>query len=70
MYRTVMLRFNNSPVRTGWPGVLKGGLTREEAQEICRDPQTSSSTCTDHKILKRWGLHTVSPWFVAFEGEE
>lgn len=41
--------------------VIKRGLTLEEAQEHCRDPETCSRTCTAKKgkaITKKYG-----PWF-------
>ncbi len=48
----------------GHKRTIKSGLTLEEAQAHCRDPETSSSTCTrsDRKaITKRMG-----PWFDGF----
>ncbi len=41
--------------------VIKGGLTLEEAQEHCRDPETSSRTCkkyAGHERTRKYG-----PWF-------
>jgi hypothetical protein len=41
--------------------VVARGLTLEEAQAHCKDPETSSRTCTGKKALARtrkWG-----PWF-------
>jgi hypothetical protein len=41
--------------------VIKTGLTLEEAQEHCNDPETSSSTATSDAaeyITETWG-----PWF-------
>ena len=37
---------------------IKDGLTLEEAQEYCDDPETSSSTCTDKSHEQQHG-----PWF-------
>jgi hypothetical protein len=65
-YRTVLLRFDGDPVYTGWPSVLKRGLSLEQAQAICRDPETSSSTTTSAKHLKRYG----SKWFVGYEEDK
>lgn len=44
---------------------IERGLTLEEAQEHCGDPETSSKTCTlpeKHRITRRNG-----PWFDAYE---
>jgi hypothetical protein len=41
---------------------LKTGLTLEEAQEHCEDPETSSSTCTHNP-------EASSPWFDAYYEE-
>ncbi len=44
--------------------VIKSGLTLEEAQAHCRDPETSSSTCTRadrHRITIARG-----PWFDSY----
>ena len=47
--------------------VRKRGLTLEEAQEYCRDPETSSSTATGQAA----GIHTENwgPWFDGYEEE-
>ena len=34
--------------------IIKTGLTREEAQEHCKDPETSGSTCSDLSRRGRW----------------
>lgn len=47
--------------------VIKRGLTEEEAKAWCRDPQTSSRTCTTEEGRERTRLHGA--WFDAFEGE-
>ncbi len=39
---TITRLFRDSPNRT----IVKRGLTLEEAQAHCSDPETSSSTCT------------------------
>lgn len=41
------------------------GLTLEEAQAHCRDPQTSSSTCTNKTGKDR--KSRVGDWFDAYE---
>ena len=43
------------------------GLTLEEAQAHCRDPETSSSTCTSKEGLARTSKH--GPWFDGYESE-
>ena len=47
--------------------VIKTGLTLEEAQEHCKDPETSSSTCTDEENVLR--TKAYGPWFDGY-GEE
>jgi hypothetical protein len=47
--------------------VIRRGLTLEDAQKHCRDPETSSSTCTNpelNAITKRMG-----PWFDGYDEE-
>lgn len=47
--------------------LIRRGLTLEEAQAHCRDPETSSSTCKGwhgHHRTRRWG-----PWFDGYEEE-
>lgn len=41
--------------------VLREGLTLEEAQEHCHNPETSWSTCQDPDNLNRTIL--LGPWF-------
>ena len=43
------------------------GLTLEEAQAHCNDPETSSSTCTKSAGRKR--TKTYGPWFDGYEKE-
>lgn len=47
--------------------VVSTGLTREQAQAYCQDPQTSSSTCTDPEAVERTALRGA--WFCGFERE-
>ena len=46
----------NKPAR-----VVKRGVTLEEAQEHCNDPETSSRTCTSATGKARTRKH--GPWF-------
>ena len=46
---------------------VKRGLTLEEAQAHCRDPETSSSTCKDSTGRSR--TRVMGPWFDGYEEE-
>lgn len=43
------------------------GLTLEEAQAHCSDPETSSSTCT--KPVNRRRTRNCGPWFDSYSKE-
>jgi hypothetical protein len=47
--------------------VIKRGLSLEQAQAHCRNPETSSSTCTsvEGKLLTK----LKGPWFDGYEEE-
>lgn len=49
----------------GYRRQIKSGLTLEQAQEHCRDPETSSQTCTraDRKRITA----RIGPWFDGYE---
>lgn len=47
---------------------IKKGLTLEEAQEHCGDPETSSSTCKRPENVERTKLK--GPWFDAYTVEK
>ena len=48
--------------------VIKRGLTLEEAQAWCADPETSSSTATSPAAVKR--TETKGPGFDGYTDEE
>ena len=62
-YRIVRMFFN------GPSKPVKGlsGLTLEKAQEHCRDPETSSRTCTSSTGRAR--TEALGPWFDGYEQE-
>jgi hypothetical protein len=45
--------------------VIKRGLTLEEAQAHCQDPETSSSTATSYPARRR--TECFGPWFDGYE---
>lgn len=51
--------------QSGMRRTIKRGLTLEEAQAHCKDPETSSRTCTRAVNKKRTKLH--GPWFDGYE---
>ena len=62
MYRIVRRYYMRSAKR-----VIARGLTLEEAQEHCIDPETSSSTCVS--VEKVAYTKRIGPWFDAYERE-
>ncbi len=48
-----------------WNRTIKSGLTLEEAQAHCSDPETSSSTCT--RSDRRAITERRGPWFDGYE---
>lgn len=63
MYKIVRM-YRDADIRRR---TIKRGLTLEEAQEHCRDPETSSSTCTKYAGRKR--TERLGPWFDGYESE-
>jgi hypothetical protein len=60
MYKIVRMYFRSDVSdRT-----IKTGLTLEEAQKHCRNPETSSSTC--RKWVNRKRTDRLGPWFDGF----
>lgn len=45
--------------------IIATGLTLEEAQAHCHDPETSSSTCT--KSAGKARTRRLGPWFDGYE---
>lgn len=61
MYKIVRMYFNrNTPNRT-----IKTGLTLEQAQAHCSNPETSSKTATSYAARQRTKRH--GPWFDGYE---
>lgn len=65
MYKIVRNFQRDTPSNHGRNRTIKTGLTLEEAQAHCRDPETSSSTATSPKERKR--TERFGPWFDGYE---
>ena len=61
-YKIQRLYFKDHPRRT-----IARGLTLEEAQAHCSDPETSSSTCTSAAGKAR--TRRLGPWFDSYTEE-
>ena len=48
--------------------IIRTGLTLEEAQAHCKDPETSSSTATND--IARQRTAKLGPWFDGYDEEE
>ena len=57
MYKIIRFYFN----RPGYKRTIKTGLTLEQAQAHCNDPETSSSTCTSAEGKRR--TRRMGEWF-------
>jgi hypothetical protein len=53
--------------QSGERKTMETGLTLEEAQEHCNDPETSSKTCTRPELLLV--TQKRGPWFDGYEEE-
>ncbi len=62
-YKIIRLYKNASMVRK----TIKKGLTLEQAQAHCSDPETSSSTATESAAVARTRL--IGDWFDGYEAE-
>tara|TARA_Y100000310_G_C20122105_1_gene551940 strand:- start:46 stop:285 length:240 start_codon:yes stop_codon:yes gene_type:complete len=57
---------------TGSDRTMLNGLTLEQAQSHCQDPQTSSRTCTTPKGKRTKAMianHERNPWFHGYTEE-
>lgn len=63
-YRVERVYFN----RPGYHRTIKSGLTLEQAQAHCGDPETSSSTCTNSTGRRR--TRRVGMWFDCYTKEK
>ena len=61
-YNIIRHYFGSTPNRT-----IKRGLTLDEAQAHCNDPETSSSTCTKSHNVQR--TKKLGPWFDGYTQE-
>ena len=59
MYKIVRMYFE------GGRRTITKGLTLEEAQAHCQDPETSSSTCTNS--TGKWRTKHMGDWFDGYE---
>lgn len=62
MYRIVRM-YQRAEIRRR---IIATGLTLEEAQAHCKNPETSSSTCTNSAGKAR--TRKLGPWFDGYEG--
>ncbi len=63
-YKIVRMYFNSDK----WPRrTTETGLTLEEAQAHCKDPETSSRTCLLSSNVRR--TEQRGPWFDGYEEE-
>jgi hypothetical protein len=53
--------------REGWKEVRKTGLTLQEAKDHCKDPETSSTSCTLPENVEYTSKH--GDWFDGYDEE-
>lgn len=63
-YRIIRFYRDNSELNGS---VVTRGLTLEQAQDHCKDPETSSSSATSPEAVER--TETYGPWFDGYEEE-
>lgn len=61
-YKIVRMFLSSKPSR-----VIQKGLTLEEAQSWCKNPETSSNTCTSSVCIARTRMS--GKWFEGYEEE-
>ncbi len=61
MYKVVRM-YRDRPHRNR---TVRSGLTLEQAQAHCRDPETNSSTCTNYAGRRR--TRQFGPWYDGYE---
>jgi len=64
-YKIVRFHFNDQKWK---PLTMKKGLTLEEAQSHCKDPETSSSTCKSVRNLAY--TEQRGAWFDGYEEQK
>lgn len=62
---TILRKFQRESIPSQ---TIKTGLTLEEAQEHCADPETSSKTAKGSTARRR--TEQCGPWFDAYTAEE
>lgn len=66
-YKIVRHFLKGGPFHDGRKRAIKTGLTLEEAQAHCKDPETSSSTCKKPHNVRRTKIK--GPWFDGYTEE-
>lgn len=64
MYKVIRFYFN----KPGQRRTILMGLTEEQAQAHCKNPETSSSTCTTSAANAR--TRRMGPWFDGYEEDK
>lgn len=61
MYKIVRMYFSSDISNR----TIKSGLTLKEAQDHCKDPETSWKTATKYRARKRTEMY--GPWFDSYQ---